>query len=257
MQTEEDQRRMIEIGAPSRKIKIVGNLKFDQPFPSFTQETVAEMARSFGLQGKETILIAGSTHSGEEEIILSLFRNLRKIEPHLILILAPRHLDRVEEVEKILKREFFSWEKRTSFSSGADQSHQKQKEAPEVILLDTMGELMNLYSLGTLVFVGGSLVPVGGHNPLEPLNFKKCVLFGSHMFNFLEISHHLTEAGGAIQVRGKEDLGFQLKRLLSDKDARKETGERGYQFLLKHQGATERMFAEISPFLTRTQNIKL
>ena len=105
-----------------------------------------------------------------------------------------------------------------------------------------MGELMSLYSLGTLVFIGGSLVPVGGHNPLEPLFFKKCVLFGPYMFHFSEVSRGLIEAGGAIQVTGKEDLLLHLKRLLSDERARKEMGEKGFQFLQKHQGATERVF---------------
>jgi 3-deoxy-D-manno-octulosonic-acid transferase len=112
-----------------------------------------------------------------------------------------------------------------------------------------MGELMNIYSLGTLVFVGGSLVPVGGHNPLEPLFFGKCVLFGPYMFNFLEISTRLVEDGGAIQVSGKEDLSSQLKRLLFDEAARNGVGQKGRQFLQKHQGATERMFEEIRPFL--------
>jgi 3-deoxy-D-manno-octulosonic-acid transferase len=130
-----------------------------------------------------------------------------------------------------------------------DLTIREKNELPWVILLDTMGELMSLYSLGTLVFVGGSLVPVGGHNPLEPLFFKKCVLFGPYMFHFLEISRSLTEAGGAIQVTGREDLFLHLKRLLSDERARKEMGDKGFQFLLKHQGATERVFKEIRPFL--------
>jgi 3-deoxy-D-manno-octulosonic-acid transferase len=118
-----------------------------------------------------------------------------------------------------------------------------------VILLDTMGELMSLYSIGTLVFVGGSLVPVGGHNPLEPLFFKKCVFFGPYMFHFSEISRRMIEAGGAIQVKDREDLTFTMIRLLRDERARREIGEKGYQFLQKHQGATERMFQEIRNFL--------
>jgi 3-deoxy-D-manno-octulosonic-acid transferase len=126
-----------------------------------------------------------------------------------------------------------------------------------VILLDTMGELMGIYSLGTLIFVGGSLVPIGGHNPLEPLFFRKCVLFGPYMFNFSEISSRLIEIGGAIQVEGKEDLYSQLKRLLSDEGARKEVGKKGYQFLLRHQGAIERTMEEIRPFLTRIKNSEL
>jgi 3-deoxy-D-manno-octulosonic-acid transferase len=285
MQTEEDRNRIIEIGATTDKTRVVGNLKFDQPFPTFTplesptinggddinktsiphrkggvktpsfltgftQEALAELAKSLHLRGKETLFIAGSTHSGEEEILLSLFKDLKKSCPDLILVLAPRHLERLEEVERILKRESISWKRKTALSTDQDRPDGERKELPEVILLDTMGELMNLYSLGTLVFIGGSLVPVGGHNPIEPLFFKKCVLFGPHMFHFLEISHHLIEAGGAIQVRGKEDLAFQLKRLLSDERARKEVGEKGYQFLQKHRGATEKMFEEIKPFLS-------
>jgi 3-deoxy-D-manno-octulosonic-acid transferase len=303
MQTEEDRNRIIEIGATMDKTRVVGNLKFDQPFPSFTplesptinggddinktsrrvesttippavgsfrhrkggvktpsfltgftQEALAEMAKSLNLRGKETLLIAGSTHSGEEEILLSFLKDLRKIDPHLVLILAPRHLERLEEVERILKRESISWIRKTSLSMDQDRPDEERKELPPVILLDTMGELMKLYGLGTLVFIGGSLVPVGGHNPIEPLFFKKGVLFGPHMFHFLEISHHLIEAGGAIQVRGKEDLAFQLKRLLSNERARNEVGEKGYQFLQKHRGATEKIFEEIKPFLAQLRN---
>ena len=246
MQTEEDQKRIIKIGGESQKTRAVGNLKFDQPFPSFTPETRNEIAKTLGLSGKENVLIAGSTHSGEEEILVTFFKELKKKDPNLLLILAPRHLERLEEVERILKKEALSWLRKTSLSIGAGRSDQ---EHPEVILLDTMGELMGIYSLGTLVFVGGSLVPIGGHNPLEPLFFRKGVLFGPYMFHFSEISSRLIEAGGAIQVSKKEELFSQLKRLLSDEGARKELGEKGYQFLHKHQGATERMLKEIRPFL--------
>jgi 3-deoxy-D-manno-octulosonic-acid transferase len=154
----------------------------------------------------------------------------------------------LEEVERILVKESISWVRRTSLD--VDQDHQKQKEPPEVMLLDTLGELMSLYSLGTLVFVGGSLVPIGGHNPLEPLFFKKCVLFGPYMFHFSEISRRLVEEGGAIQANGKEDLATHVKRLLKNDRTRRDIGERGYQFLQRHQGATERMFEKIRPYLT-------
>jgi 3-deoxy-D-manno-octulosonic-acid transferase len=246
MQTEEDRKRIIKIVGESQKTRALGNLKFDQPFPSFTPETRNEIAKTLGLSGKENVLIAGSTHSGEEEILVTLFKELKKKDPNLLLILAPRHLERLEEVERILKKEALSWLRKTSLPIGAGRSDQ---EHPEVILLDTIGELMGIYSLGTLVFVGGSLVPIGGHNPLEPLFFRKGVLFGPYMFNFLEISSHLIEAGGAIQVSKKEELFSQLRRLLSDEGARKELGEKGYQFLQKHQGTTERILEEIRPFL--------
>ena len=248
MQTEEDRARMVAMGGESQNVRAVGNLKFDQTFPSYTQQTVMEVSKALRLQGKEKILIAGSTHSGEEEILVGLYKELKKTDPDLVLILAPRHLERLEEVERILKKEALSWLRKTSFPIGAGRSDQ---EHPEVILLDTMGELMGIYSLGTLVFVGGSLVPIGGHNPLEPLFFRKGVLFGPYMFNFSEISSRLIEAGGAIQVSNKEELFSQLRRLLSDEGARKELGEKGYQFLHKHQGATERMLEEIRPFLIK------
>jgi len=253
MQTEEDRMRIVEIGGISQKTRAVGNLKFDQTFPSLTQEVMTDMAKTLGLQGKEKILIAGSTHSGEEDILAQLYKELKKMDPHLVLILAPRHLERLEEVEKVLRKESLSYLRKTTLSLGGGRSDQGR---PDVILLDTMGELMGIYSLGTLVFVGGSLVPIGGHNPLEPLFFRKCVFFGPYMFNFFEISSRLVEAGGAIQVSGKEELSSQLKRLLFDERACHEVGERGYQFLQRHQGATERVFEEIRPFLSKVQSVK-
>ena len=252
MQTEEDRKRIVEIGGESQKTRTTGNLKFDQTFPSFSQETRFEMAKTLGLHGTEKILIAGSTHAGEEEILVSLYKELRGMTPHLVLILAPRHLERLGEVEEVLRKGSVPWSRKTALSTGADR-HTDQSP-PGVILVDTMGELMNIYSLGTLVFVGGSLAPIGGHNPLEPLFFEKCVLFGPHMFNFLEISTRLIEAGGAIQVSGKEDLFSQLKRLLIDEVAREGVGKRGHQFLQKHQGATDRTFKEIRPFLDEMRN---
>jgi 3-deoxy-D-manno-octulosonic-acid transferase len=246
MQTEEDQERVVKIGAESQKTKVVGNLKFDQAFPSFTQESLGKMAEALGFHGEKKVLIAGSTHSGEEEILVNVYKELKKMEPNLLLILAPRHLERLEEVETILRKEVVSWLRKTSLPT-----RPFDQESLEVILLDTMGELMSIYSLGTLVFVGGSLVSIGGHNPLEPLFFRKCVLFGPHMFHFTEISSRLVEAGGAIQVSGKEELLSQLRCLLFDQRAREEVGEKGYQFLERHQGTTERMFEEIRPFLIR------
>ncbi|MBS3919977.1 MAG: 3-deoxy-D-manno-octulosonic acid transferase [Deltaproteobacteria bacterium] len=243
MQTEEDRNRIIEIGVPPDRTEVAGNIKFDQVFPSINLDATVELSASLGLLGNEAILIAGSTHQGEEEIFIQLFKNLRETDPHLILILAPRHLDRLEEVEKILKNEGVSWKRRSSLSG------QGRNDISDVILLDTMGELMRLYSLGTIVFIGGSLVSIGGHNPLEPLFFKKCVLFGPYMFNFLEISRRLIAEGGAILVNDREGLSSQLRRLLSDERARNQVGEKGYRFLQKHRGATERIFEKIKPLL--------
>lgn len=248
MQSEEDRNRIVQIGAPSQRTTVVGNIKFDQIHPDKNSEPATDLSTSFGLQGNETILIAGSTHQGEEEILIQVYKDLKKTYPHLILILAPRHLDRLEDVERLLSQEGLQWKRRSSFPQ------QDPKEAKEVILLDTMGELMRIYRLGTIVFIGGSLVSIGGHNPLEPLLFKKCVLFGPYMFNFLEISRRLIAEGGAVLVKDRETLFFQLKRLLSDEKARREIGENGYRFLQKHRGATERIFEKIQPFLVKSSH---
>jgi 3-deoxy-D-manno-octulosonic-acid transferase len=253
MQTEKDRQRIIKIGASRERTRVVGNIKFDQEVSAISLEERTALAQSLYLKGEEKIIIGGSTHSGEEEILCSLFKGLKETCSNLLLILAPRHLNRLEEVEGILNRMGLSWMKRTSFLPGQSSSNRK-RERPEVILLDTMGELVKFYSLGTLIFIGGSLVPVGGHNPIEPLFYRKCVFFGPHMFNFLEISSLLVDTGGAIQVRGKEELASQWKDLLSDEKRCEEFGERGYQFLLRHRGATERMMKEIRPFLVQMRN---
>ena len=252
MQTEKDRQRVEEIGAPPERTRVAGNIKFDQTFPSFEPKQVDEMVRSLGLRGDETILVAGSTHSGEDELLLSLFKVLEPAHSRLVMLLAPRHLDRLAEVEKLLEREAIPWTRRSSLPASLPAPDSAEK--PRVILLDTMGELMKLYRLGTLVFIGGSLVPVGGHNPLEPLFFKKCVLFGPHMFNFREISRLLTEREGAIQIQGKEDLVLQVRRLLDDEGARNKVGEKGYRVLQENQGATERIFDEIKPYLMKKLN---
>lgn len=244
MQTEEDRNRIIEIGAPPDRTMVTGNIKFDQAPPASGADPTTDLLTSLGLHGNESILIAGSTHLGEEEILVRIFKNLKESHPHLIFILAPRHLARLDEVERILRNEGLPWKRRSSLFQ------QGQEEASGVILLDTMGELMRLYSLGTIVFIGGSLVSIGGHNPLEPLFFKKCVLFGPYMFNFLEISRRLIAEGGAILVKDSEELSFQLKKLLSDEKTRNEAGEKGFRFLQKHRGATERIFQKIKPFLS-------
>jgi 3-deoxy-D-manno-octulosonic-acid transferase len=249
MQSDEDRDRIVAIGAPYEKTRVTGNLKFDQVISSLTEKERTDMAQSLGLRGDETILIGGSTHSGEEEVLIQAFKELSPSNPRLILILAPRHLDRLPEVEKTLQKEGMTWVRRTSFPAAETGSDRDVRGTARVILLDTLGELMKLYSLGTVVFVGGSLVPVGGHNPLEPLFFRKCVLFGPYMFNFRDISRMLIEAGGAFRVEGKEELTSRLKLLLSDEEMRREAGENGYRCLTKHQGSTERMFREIKPLL--------
>ncbi len=244
MQTEEDRDRILSIGAPLERTKVMGNLKFDiTPSPSWEERRI-EFSKLLMIDERDLILIAGSTHSGEEEVILEIYKRLKNLFPNLILILAPRHISRIAEVEEILKKKSISWIKRTSL-----QTNIFERNPHDVILIDTIGELMNLYSLASLAFIGGSLVPVGGHNPIEPLLFKKCVLFGPHMFNFKEISGLLIKEGGAIMVKDDKELYYQLMNLLSDETLRNQIGERGYKIIENNRGAKERIFEEIKNLL--------
>jgi 3-deoxy-D-manno-octulosonic-acid transferase len=232
MQSDQDAERIIEIGAPRDRVVITGNLKFDRPAFDPTDEEIQSVRRSLGLGREQIVFVAGSTHGGEEEIILQTFRRLRRIESSLALILAPRHLERLGEVAEALDRSGFSWTRRSQVSGDGPPC--------EIVLLDTMGELDRIYSIGTVVFVGGSLVPVGGHNILEPAAFGKPVIFGPHMQNFREVAGIMKAEGGGIEVRNPEDLLDQAQRLLTDRSYHSQVSRAALQAIQKNQGATQR-----------------
>jgi 3-deoxy-D-manno-octulosonic-acid transferase len=246
MQTDEDARRIINIGAPKDRVITVGNLKYDRSLPMLNAEEKKQLYNSLNLKGGQKVFIAGSTHRGEEEIILDIFKLLKKKQSDLILILAPRHPERFNEVANLINRHKLRGIRRTFLSK------QTQSNQYDVILLDTIGELSKLYSLGTAIFVGGSLVSKGGHNVLEPVVYKKAVLFGPHMDNFLEISSHLKNNGGGLQVQSKEELLAHAEKLLSDDAMRKELGEKAFEIISHNQGAIEKAMEVIGKFIGKT-----
>ena len=246
MQTDVDARRIIDIGAPRDRVVTVGNLKFDQSLPIVTPEEKAQLYSTLYVNEEHKIFIAGSTHRGEEDIILDIFKTLRKSHPDLLLILAPRHPERFNEVSHLIIRHKFKGIKRTALTE------QAQTNPYDVILLDTIGELSKLYSIGTIIFVGGSLVPIGGHNVLEPVVHKKAVLFGPHMDNFLEISSHLKDNGGGLQVHTKEELLTHAQKLLSDDTVRNDLGEKAFEIISRNQGAIEKAMEIIGTFIAKT-----
>ena len=200
MQSEGDAARIKEIGASADRVMVTGNLKFDQKIPSVTASPVS-MPRG------SKVITAGSTHRGEEAALVEVFRRLRDQFPDLVLILAPRHPERFDEVEGIVNRAGFDCQRRTRMKG----------PIKDVLLLDTIGELRSFYGICDIAFVGGSLVKVGGHNLLEPAAMKKPVVFSRYMFNFKEISEALTCAGGGVLVKDKEELYHQFEKLLSDR----------------------------------------
>jgi 3-deoxy-D-manno-octulosonic-acid transferase len=243
MQSSLDAQRIIEMGANPERVTVSGNVKFDQQPPEITQKERETLLQTLGLRAGQPILIAGSTHRGEEEFMLKVLHRLSPEYPDLVLILAPRYLERVKEVEVLLKRERIPWKRKSQLQARGE------REGAAVILLDTLGELSKLYSLGTLIFVGGSLVRVGGHNILEPLFFKKPVFFGPFMDHFREISDEVLRRGAGFQIREVEEMVFHAKTLLEDISLKANMGKCGFEIIRHNRGATSKTLETIFQLL--------
>lgn len=227
MQTEEDARRIVALGAPPDRVVVTGNLKSDL-LPEADPEGERWRQR-LGLGAGTPLWIAGSTHRGEEAVVLDAFARLRARCPQLALLLAPRHPERADEVEALLRERGLSAVRRSRLGAGAP--------AGSVVILDTVGELAGLYALADVVFVGGSLVPVGGHNVLEPAMRGKPVLMGPHMSNFREGAELLQQSGGGLVVEDGPALEQELARLLADPDHARGMGEAARTAFAGRQGA--------------------
>lgn len=227
MQSVADANRIGLMGAPLERIMVTGNLKFDQEFPDFSAEQLESFRSKYGLTKDQRVLVAASTHRGEEEIILETFVNLAKEQP-FFLILAPRHPDRAPEVIKLIQEQNLRFVRR---SSGEDS-----KDTP-VLLFDTFGELGLAYAAADLVFVGGSLVDSGGQNILEPAAQSKPVIYGPHMDDFLEAKRLLEEADAGITVHNAAELTDNIKKLVADNALYRRRAENARNAVLANRGA--------------------
>ena len=228
------------LGVPAGKVRTVGNTNIDRALKQAQSVPPHPMAPS--LAGRR-VLVAGSTHEGEEAILVSVLRRLRGQFPDLSLILAPRHLERVESIVRHVRGTGLSVIQRSQFSG-------ENEVCPDVVVLDTLGELVSLYKLCTLAFVGGSLVPVGGHNILEPVMFGKPLLFGPHMHHFPELAHLLYSADGGIQVRDEDDLHAQAAHLLANPTLGADMGRRAHRALDSNSGAFQRTCQTLAAVLS-------
>lgn len=261
MQDSIDAERIIELGAPAEKVKVTGNMKFDAEVSAGIKD-LQSIRASFGLRKDEDLFVAGSTHEGEEEILLDTFKNLSGDFPRLRLLIAPRHVNRIDQIEKIIRDAGFEPvrfltinTKQTtlnhSLRSGSGQANEirNTKYERRIILLDTIGHLNEAYSTATIVFIGGSLIKHGGHNPIEPACFAKPILFGLYMFNFKYITNVFLRNKAAIQVFNKEDLYEKCKLLLNDINARDILGQCAKRSVAENKGAITRNIAEICAIL--------
>jgi len=237
VQTEAEAERFRQLGARPECVGVTGSIKYDLTIDPALPARAAELRAAWGASGRP-VWIAASTHAGEDEIILAAHRAVLARRPDALLILVPRHPERFTSVYELSRQSGFASQRRSSGESVAAQT--------QVLVGDTMGELLFLYALADSAFVGGSLVPNGGHNLLEPAALGKPVLSGPHLFNFLEIAAQLRDAGALLEVDGAEALARDLEGLWADSARAAAMRDAGLGVLRSNQGALERLLAGLA-----------
>lgn len=240
MQSEGDAQRMLRLGAPPDRVSVMGNLKFDID-PQINPEQVDHFRRLFDLEPQQTVLVAASTHPGEEVTLVEAYLQLRQEFVDLRLILAPRHPVRTESIRKWLAGQSLPHCVRSELTVESPPD----ANAAAIVILDTIGELMTVFALSDAVIMGGSFVPTGGHNLLEPLAMKVPVVFGPHMFNFPDISRLVLAYRAGVQVDDAQGLVSTLRAWLTDPSERVEMIEQGQRLLRAHRGARTRLMEVI------------
>jgi 3-deoxy-D-manno-octulosonic-acid transferase len=244
-QTEESAQRFQALGAAAPRLKVVGNTNIDRALLAHADLVVPPVLTR--LTRGRRVWVGGSTHEGEEAMLLEAHRRVLQHHPEVLLVLAPRHLERVDAVARQIQAASFRVVRRSAY----DVKTTEALTGDAVVILDTLGELVPLYGLCTLAFVGGSLVPIGGHNILEPAMFAKPLLFGPYMHHFPDLARMLCAAGGAIQVADAAALCRQVVRLLQQPGDAELIGRRAYQALQANRGALAAVVDDIACTLHR------
>ena len=230
-----DALRLESLGVDKQKIQVTGNVKFDINLDPIAELNVSSYRAKLWLGQLDKLLVCGSTHPGEEEIIFAAYRELLLVFPRLKLLIAPRHPQRSETIAKLAADKGFM----PLFISNISGSCPTCMNSP-VFILDIIGELFNYYSAADIVFVGGSLTKKGGHNILEPASLKKPVIFGPYMFNFREISELFLVNQAALMVANSRELADKVKELLNNSLLAKGLVERAHALIIKNRGATNK-----------------
>jgi 3-deoxy-D-manno-octulosonic-acid transferase len=245
-QSGKDAERLRAIGCATERVTVAGNLKFDVRAAEEAASTEFLRRQADGLR----IVVAGSTHEGEEEALFDAWKQLLKREPGLVLVLAPRHPERFSPVAKRCEEVGLSCVRRSVWVNSP-----RLLRPGEIVLLDTIGELASVYSLASVAFVGGSLVAAGGHNPLEPAQFGVPIVMGSHYANFTAITDMLRKAD-AVRIARKEELAEVFADLLRDRAEAEAMGARAKRVFEEQAGATERCVAAIREVLVADDNLE-
>jgi 3-deoxy-D-manno-octulosonic-acid transferase len=242
-QSEVDATRLRALGCPPSRVTVAGNLKFDVRAAQESDATRQLKSLSADL----CMVVAGSTLEGEEAALLQAWPRLLAADPNLALVLAPRHPERFAAVAALLGQSGIPWSRRSNWRSQAESSLQPLRPG-QIVLLDTIGELASVYSLASVAFVGGSLVPTGGHNPLEPAQFAVPIVMGPHYFNFRAITDDLL-SHQALRIATTEELAATLIDLLQNRPAAEAMGQRALEVFRQQAGATDRCVAAIEKLL--------
>ncbi len=243
MQSEEDAQRALDFGAPPEKVQVVGNTKFEEPLEKLSEAEAAALRAELGYTGAEFLIVAGSTREGEEAKVLDAFEAIMKALPEARLLIAPRHLERVPEIEDLLRKRGFTPLLRTQ--KGAS----RVSEAKEVLILDTYGELARVYGLAKVAFLGGSLVNWGGQNLLQPLAHGVPAICGPYTHNFRSIVNVAKAAGVCFEVQDAAELAKVVLELSAQPEFLAAFPAKAQAFLEANKGASERTLKLIEALL--------
>ncbi len=235
-QTDVDRRRLFGIGAPEGHVHVSGNLKFDAPEPA-PPPILEQLKMALRTENAGPVVVCGSTVEGEEDMLAPIFAKLFQAYPHSVVLLAPRHPERFETVADLLQQQQLRFVRRSQWAGSGI--------AGSILLLDTIGELSALYALANVAFVGGSLVPRGGHNILEPARYGAAIVVGEHTENFRDIVE-LFRSSGALRVTNPASVEEDLLELVTNQAVRTTLGQRGKEVLQAQTGATERTLVALT-----------
>ncbi len=245
MQSEESARRIIDLGADPKRVTVTGSLKFDSlPAPTVISHGRPRelVLRHFRIAPSRVVLVAGSTMKPEDSVVLRAFARIRSISPGALLVIAPRQRERFAEVERLAVEDGFTVARRSELPIDSEPR-------TDVVVLDTFGELAQVYQIATLVFVGGSLADYGGHNILEPAIFGKPIVVGPHMHNFREITETFLASQAMVQVQTERELEEALRNLVTDPVRRASLGAAARALVEANRGAKDKTMTVVSDLL--------
>ncbi len=242
MQSTIDAQYIIHLGANPNRVVVTGNTKFDQDYTTVTAEQQQDLCRQMGLEHAFPVILAGSTHKGEEEILVAAFQMVRKHFPTAKLVIAPRDIMRIAEIGSVAISVGFVSERRSEILK-------KQNEKHDIVLIDTIGELGKIYSIGTVIYVGGSLIARGGHNILEPAAHGKPILVGSHMFNFKDTYALFSKREACMTVNDASTLAEKFIYLLNNEQIRLRMSDEALAIINENRGAARKTMVYLHEIL--------